>query len=342
MPGFVDPHTHAVFAGSREGEWVRKLGGTPYLDILNSGGGILRTVEKTSAASQKTLFKKATSTLQTMLAYGTTSVEIKSGYGLNLIQELKILKIIQQLNKETVLDVVPTYLGAHAIPSAYKNNRSAFVSEVIASLKKVKPYALFCDVFCEEEAFTLSEAEQISQAAKTAGFQIKLHAGQFSDLGGIKLASRVQAVSIDHLDVIKKRDIPTLSTSGAIAVLLPGVSHFLALKRHAPARDLIEGNVPVALATDFNPGSSPCLSMQEIIHLAVLHLKMTPAEAISAATINAAHALGLGQQVGSLEIGKQADLLLLDLDHYEQLPYFYGHNHVVTVLKKGTVVYASG
>ncbi len=340
MPGFVDPHTHAVFAGSRELEWVQKITGTSYLDILKSGGGILNTVEKTNAASQKTLFEKAKTTLQTMLAQGTTSLEIKSGYGLNLQQELKILKVIRRLNKEMVLDVVPTYLGAHVIPKSSQNNRSAYVKEVIESLTKVKPYATFCDVFCEEGAFTHSESKQIFQAAKSAGFQIKLHAGQFSDLGGIDLASSFHAVSIDHLDVIKKKDIPKLSDSGTMGVLLPGVSHFLALKKHAPARDLIDGNVPVALATDFNPGSSPCLSMQEIIHLAVLHLKMTPAEAISAATINAAHALGLAQQVGSLALGKQADLLLLDLDHYEQLPYFFGSNHVHTILKKGIVVNA--
>lgn len=341
LPGFIDPHTHAVFAGSREAEWLQKMRGlVPYLDILKKGGGILSTVEHTRAASPKTLFESAKITLNKMLEQGTTTVEIKSGYGLDLKQEQKILNVIQRLKKTLPMDVVPTYLGAHVLPKTAQDDRSAYVREVIDSLPKMKPAAAFCDVFCEDGAFTASEAAEIFTAAKAAGFQVKLHAGQFSDLGGIGLADRFQAVSIDHLDVIRKKDIPVLARSGSIAVLLPGVSHFLNSKKHAPARALIDGGVPVALATDFNPGSSPCLSMQEIIHLAVLKLKMTPAEAISAGTINAAHALGLSGWTGSLELGKQADLIILDVEHYEQLPYYFGVNHVNTVIKNGRVVYS--
>lgn len=339
MPGFVDPHTHAVFAGSRESEWLQKLAGRPYLEILKDGGGILNTVKQTRAASPQKLLKNAQNVLKQMTAHGTTTVEIKSGYGLKLKQEMKILNVIQHLKKESPLDIVPTYLGAHVVPENTDGNRKAYVQEVIESLIKIKKKAVFCDVFCESDAFNLAETQAILEAAQALGFQLKLHAGQFSDLGGAAVAAGLQAVSVDHLDVIKKRDISKLAASSTVGVLLPGVSHFLDAKKHAPARTLIDGGVAVALATDFNPGSSPCLSMQEIIHLAVLHLKMTPAEAISAATINAAHAVGLAHNVGSIEGGKQADLLILDIEHYEQLPYFFGVNHVNTVIKRGAVLF---
>lgn len=339
MPGFVDPHTHAVFSGSRESEWLQKLSGRPYLEILKNGGGILNTVKHTRGASSQKLFERTQKVLHQMATHGTTTVEIKSGYGLSHKQEIKILDVIQRLKKESPLDIVPTYLGAHILPEEAHSDRTAYVTEIIENLKKIKKKAIFCDVFCEEGAFTLAETKQILEAAKTLGFQCKLHAGQFSDLGGPALAVTLQATSVDHLDVISKRDILKLAASSTIGILLPGVSHFLAAKKHAPARTLIDQGVAIALATDFNPGSSPCLSMQEIIHLAVLHLKMTPAEAIAAATINAAHAIGLSEKVGSIEIGKQADVLILDIDHYEQLPYFFGVNHVSTVIKNGKVLF---
>lgn len=339
MPGFVDPHTHAVFSGSRESEWLQKLSGQPYLEILKNGGGILNTVKQTRATSPQKLFENTQKVLNQMAMHGTTTVEIKSGYGLNHKQEIKILNVIQRLKKENPLDIVPTYLGAHIVPEEAHTDRAAYITAIIENLKKIKTKATFCDVFCEEGAFTLSETKQILESAKTLGFQLKLHTGQFSDLGGTALAVVLQATSVDHLDIISKRDILELAASTTIGILLPAVSHFLAAKRHAPARTLIDQGVALALATDFNPGSAPCLSIQEIIHLAVLHLRMTPAEAIAATTINAAHAIGLSKKVGSIEVGKQADILILDIDHYKQLPYFFGVNHVRTVIKKGKVLF---
>lgn len=342
MPGLVDPHTHAVFAGRRDKEWAERLKGTSYLEILKKGGGILSTVAATRAASPAALFKQAETTLHKMLSYGTTTVEIKSGYGLDTKQEAKILKVIRRLDRETPLDAIATYLGAHTFPIKTRKNPETYVDQVIDALPKMKALADFCDVFCEEGAFSSEQTKRILEAAQEAGFRLKLHAGEFTDQGGIRLAADFKAVSVDHLDVVLKRDLPRLARSGTVGVLLPGVSHFLGNKHHAPARELIDANVPVALATDYNPGSCPCLSMQEIIHLAVLNLKMSTAEAIVAATINAAHAIGLGHRIGSIEVGKQADILLLDIGHYQQLPYFFGVNHVKTVLKKGRVLYPKG
>ena len=341
MPGFVDPHTHSIFAGSREGEWAEKLRGVPYLEILQRGGGILGTVEATRAASLKSLTDRAEIFVNKMLSCGTTTVEIKSGYGLNLSTELKILKAIERLADRLPLDLVPTFMGAHAIPREYSDRQEAYVDQVIEMLSTVRSRARFCDVFCEEGAFGYDQTRRVLQAAQREGFAIKLHAGEFSDQGGVRLAAQFEAVSVDHLDHIRAEEMPLLAESGAVGVLLPGVSHFLKAQHLPPARELIEAGVPIAVATDFNPGSSPCLSMQEIIHLAVRDFKLTAAEAISAATINAAYAVGMGDQVGSLQVGKQADILILDLEHYEALPYFFGVNHVTKVLKKGKVVYSS-
>lgn len=341
LPGFVDPHTHAVFAGSREGEWAEKLRGVPYLEILQRGGGILSTVEATRAASLKSLTETAERFLRKMLLCGTTTVEIKSGYGLDLSTELKILKVIERLADPLPLDLIPTFMGAHAVPKEYSDRPEAYVDQVIEMLPAVRSRARFCDVFCEQGAFNSDQTRRILEAARREGFAIKLHAGEFSDQGGVRLAAEFGAVSVDHLDHVPPKEMPLLAQSGAVGVLLPGVSHFLMSKPLPPARELIDAGVPIALATDFNPGSSPTLSMQEIIHFAVRDFKLSAAEAISAATINAAHAVGMGEVVGSLEVGKQADILILDLEHYEQLPYFFGVNHVEKVLKKGKVVYSS-
>ncbi|MFY9270982.1 MAG: imidazolonepropionase [Candidatus Manganitrophaceae bacterium] len=339
MPGFVDPHTHAIFAGSREREWAEKLRGVPYLEILQKGGGILNTVQATRAASLKSLTERAEKFLKKMLSYGTTTVEIKSGYGLDLPSELKILKVIERLADRLPLNLIPTFMGAHAIPKEYSGRTEAYIDQVIKMIPAVRSRARFCDLFCEEGAFNADQSRRILEAAKREGFAIKLHAGEFSDQGGVRLAAEFGAVSVDHLDHISSEEIPLLAESGAVGVLLPGVSHFLMAKHLPPVRALIEAGVPIALATDFNPGSSPSLSMQEIIHLAVRDFKLTVAEAISAATINAAHGIGMGEQIGSLEVGKQADILILDLEHHAQLPYFFGVNHMEKVLKRGKVVY---
>ncbi len=340
MPGLVDSHTHAVFAGSREGEWEEKMRGASYLEILKKGGGILRTVDATREASPEDLLNLAKETLKKMLSYGTTTVEIKSGYGLDLKNELKILNVIQRLKDETPLDVVATFLGAHAIPKEYLNNSDSYIDLVIGMLPEAKDHAQFCDVFCEEGAFSASQTRRVLEQAVKLGFQVKLHAGEFSDQGAVRLAAEFAAVSVDHLDVIHECEIPLLIESGAVGVLLPGVSHFLRMKEPPPVRALIEVGVPVALASDFNPGSCPSFSMQEMIHLAVRNFNLSASEAISAATINAAHGLGMASSVGSLEVGKQADLLLLDIDHYEQLPYYFGMNHVDKVIKNGKIVYS--
>lgn len=338
MPGFVDPHTHAVFAGSREEEWFQKLKGASYLEILKNGGGILSTVAATRAAPSKALLEMAWKTLGRMLLHGTTTVEIKSGYGLDLRNERKILNVIRRLDLLSPLEVVPTFLGAHVVPEEDREDPSRYVDRVIEMLPEVKPLARFCDVFCEEGAFSAAQAGRILNRAATQGFGIKLHAGQFTDQGGVRVAADFNAASVDHLDVVAPSEMRLMAERGIVGVLLPGVSHFLKAKRSPPARALIEAGVPVALATDFNPGSAPSLSMQEMVHLAVRDFGLTAAEAISAATLNAAHALRLGDRIGSLEVGKQADLILLDLERHEQLPYFFGANRVSGVIKKGKLI----
>ena len=338
LPGFIDCHTHALFAGTREPEWQERLSGTAYLDILRRGGGILETVRLTRAAPPRHLFKIASGYLEKMLRHGTTTIEIKSGYGLSLEAEIKLLRVIQRLKRALPLDIVSTFLGAHAIPPEFSGRTEEYVSTVLRMLPKVKGLSEYCDVFCEEGAFNLDQADRILTRARELGFGVKLHAGEFHDLGGTDLALRRQATSVDHLDVISEQAIKRLSRGSCIGVLLPGVTHFLSLQHFAPARELIDAGVPVALATDFNPGTSPCLSLQEIMGLAVLKMKMTPEEALVGITVNAAAAIGMEQIVGSIEVGKQADLVCLDLKEISLIPYFFGTNHVRWAMKKGRML----
>ncbi|HHT9119482.1 MAG TPA: imidazolonepropionase [Candidatus Hypogeohydataceae bacterium YC41] len=354
MPGFVDPHTHAVFAGWRDKEWVMRLEGTvirlrrtgiekrDYLDILKAGGGILETVRATRLASQEELVKMTKKHLDTMLLHGTTTAEVKSGYGLDLENELKILKVIEALGKEHPIRLVPTFLGAHAVPAEYKDNPEGYVESVLGWMPEVKGLAKFCDVFCDEGAFSLAQARKILFRAKELGFGIKLHAGEFKDLGGVGLALQLGATSVDHLDYVAEKDIEEMARAveakGPITVLLPGVSFFLSRENVAKARAMIDRGVPIALGTDFNPGSCPTPNMQLIMTLACLTLRMTPEEAINAVTINAAHALGYAHRVGSLEVGQRADALILDIPTYTRLAYQFGVNHVETVIKTGKVV----
>ena len=335
MPGLIDCHTHAVFGGSRENDFLRKLRGERYLDILKAGGGILSTVEKTRAASREHLLAKTLKHLDQMLAYGTTTMEIKSGYGLTFDDEQKILEVAELANQKHPMDVVKTYLGAHTVPK--DKSKSEYLREVLDSLEKMKPHAEFCDVFCEDGAFSPEESRQILTAAQNLGYKIKIHAEQMNTLGGAELAAELNAVSADHLEHISDAGIDRLAESDTVGVLLPGVVFYLMLDKYAPARKMIDRGMALAISTDFNPGSCPCDNLQLIMTLACLQMKMLPAEVINAATINAAFALDRQNEIGSLHSAKQADIIILDAPNHNHVPYRFGANRVETVIKNGLI-----
>lgn len=336
MPGFVDCHTHPVFAGSREDEFERRIKGAGYMDILRSGGGIFSTVRATRAAGREELLQKSLRHLDTMLRFGTTTIEAKSGYGLTVEHELKLLLVMEELNKIHPVDIVPTFL-VHAIPPEF-SSADEYVDFVINEmLPKMRGKAEYCDIFCESDVFGIEQSRRVLANAMKLGFKLKIHADQLSDTGGAVLASGLHAVSASHLDNVSKEGIDALAKSGTIAVLLPGSSFFLDMA-YAPAQEMISKGVAVALATDFNPGSCYTESMQIILTLACIKMKMSPAQAISAATINAAHAVNRASKIGSLEAGKQADVIILDVPNHRMIPYHFGVNHVKTVVKKGNVV----
>ena len=341
LPGFVDCHTHLVFGGSREDEFIQKIEGRSYLEIMQRNGGIFSTVEKTrqELTSPRTLMNRAQAFLGKMLAFGTTTAEIKTGYGLSTESELGLLKLIAGLQESQPVDIVPTFLGAHAFPKEYENRKTDYIQLVLGMLERVEAEGLaeYCDVFVEVGAFSPSEARTILEQAKKQGLKLKLHAGQFNDIGGAELGAELGATSIDHLDYISERGMEVMVEKKTVGVLLPGVPFHLMTNTYAPARKLIQAGVPIALATDFNPGSCPTLSMQMIIALACRQLKMTPAEAINAATINAAYALGRGDKIGSIEVGKNADIIVLDIPRHQQLPYWFGINLVTKVIKNGVI-----
>lgn len=334
LPGFVDCHTHLVYAGSRENELAARLRGATYLEILESGGGIHATVRGTRDAAPEELFRLGARRLDRMLAHGTTTVEVKSGYGLDMATERKILETAAALDERHPVDVVRTFLGAHVVPEGVE--RSAYVAWLVdEALPQLVDRAEFCDVFCEEGAFTLDETRRILEAAGSLGYGLKVHAGQFTDLGAAGLAAEMGARSADHLEFVSSEQIEMMKTSATVAVLLPGSAFFLASDTYPSARGMIDAGVPVALATDFNPGSCPAFSMQMMIVLACLKMKMTPEEAVSAATMNAAWAIGKAARCGSLERGKQADLIVLDVPSPAFLPYHFGGNLVRRVIKRG-------
>lgn len=338
MPGFVDPHTHLVFAGSREEEFIKKMQGVEYLEILRMGGGILNTVRSTQKASFGQLVSDGLKRVNMALRYGTTTIEIKSGYGLSLGYERKILEVIRRIRERSPIDVVSTFLGAHDFPTNV--SRESYMTEVLWMISEVskRQLAEYCDVFCEDGVFSLDESRRILEKAKECGMKLKLHAGEFNDLKGVKLGVELGATSIDHLDHISEEQMRMMAESKTVGVLLPGVPFHLAKDKYAPARRMIDAGVPTALATDFNPGSCPTLSMQMIIALACRYMKMTPEEAIVASTINAAYAIDRAHEVGSLKVGKKADIIILDIPTYLQLPYWFGMNLVETVIKNGEVV----
>lgn len=341
MPGFVDPHTHPVFAGTRENEYEMRAAGMTYQEISARGGGIRSTVRRTREASEDDLFEFGKHHARRLLEHGTTTVEAKSGYGLTVDDELKILRVIKRLNAETPLELIPTFLGAHEIPDEYRDRRDDYLQLVIDEMLPqvaAEGLARYCDVFCESHVFTVDESRRVLLRAKELGLGIRIHAEQLSLSGGARLAAEFGAASADHLEWIDEGGIDKLKQAGVIAILLPGAVFNLGLTRYAPARAMIEAELPIALATDFNPGSSPTPSMQMILSIACTQMRMTPSEAITAATINSACSLGCEARLGSLEAGKQADIVLYDCADYRQIPYFFGVNHAAVVIKKGKVI----
>jgi len=345
MPGLVDPHTHLVFAGSRENEFTMRIQGKTYQEIAAGGGGINATVAATRNATSLELQAAARKSLDRMLALGTTTVEAKSGYGLDLDTELKLLEVIRDLNAEGPQTIVPTFMGAHEIPPEFQQNPEAYVDLVITRMLPevaARKLARFCDVFCETGVFSVEQSERIFRAAQALGLEPRVHADELTDLGGTAMAARIKARSADHLLFPNDDGIRQMAEAGVIAVLLPGTAYFLHLQRYARARDMISAGVPIALATDFNPGSCMTESMPLILSLACTQMRMLPAEAITAATINAAWVVGEADCVGSLEVGKQADVLILDAPNHEHLCYHFGVNLVETVIKNGKVVIEHG
>lgn len=337
VPGFVDPHTHMCFARRREGEFGQRIAGTPYLSILEQGGGILSSVRAVAETGEDDLFAVTRERVMTALSLGTTSVEIKSGYGLDTESELKMLRVIDRVGRDTPLDVVPTFMGAHAVPTPFRDRSDDYVALVIQEMLPAvadQGIARYCDVFCEDGVFSIDQSRRVLSAARRLGLGIKLHADEVHDLGGAALAADLAAVSADHLLAAGDAGLRRMAAAGVVANLLPATAYSLR-KPYARARDMIAAGLPVALATDCNPGSSYTESMPFVIGLAVMNMHMTPAEALTAATLNAAHALGMADRVGSLAPGRQADFLLLDGDTPAILAYHAGVSPVTAVYKRG-------
>ncbi|HEX5839879.1 MAG TPA: imidazolonepropionase [Anaerolineales bacterium] len=347
MPGFVDPHTHVIWGGDRANEFEMKMAGAKYLDILASGGGIISTVRATRTASIETLISQTRPRLLRMFSHGTTTVEAKTGYGLQTATELRLLKALLALDDETPLDLSFTFLGAHAIAPEFRDNPQGYTDLVCETMLPMlrewwdthapRLPLPFVDVFCETKAFDLKQSEQILRKAKDLGFPLKIHADEFDNIGGAALAAELGAVSADHLVRTSDEDIAALGRSDTVAVALPCTPFGLAEKDYTPAHKLIEAGAILALATDCNPGTSWNESMQFAIALACRYMKLTPAQAIAASTINSAHAIRRSDSIGSIEVGKQADMLILSVPNYRHLGYRYGTNLVRQVIKRGQV-----
>jgi imidazolonepropionase len=361
-PGFVDPHTHVVYAGDRVNEFELRLRGASYMEIMQAGGGIVSTMRATRAATVEQLVAESHPRLEAMLALGTTTVEIKTGYGLDTASELKMLQAIALLASSHPLDLVPTFLGAHAVPPEYKGHPDEYVDLVIEEmlpavvawyhathhqrhasdtehLSRITHHvSLFCDVFCEANVFDREQSRRVLEAGLKLGLPAKIHADEFVNLGGVSLAVELGATSVDHLDVTPPVEVELLAQSNTLGVALPAVNFNLGSSHFANARSMIDAGVALALATDINPGSAPCPSMPLVMAIACRYQRLLPAEALNAGTINAAYALGLGHKLGSLEVGKQGDVLIVNAPDYRHLAYQFGDNLVERVVKRGWVV----
>lgn len=349
-PGLVDAHTHLVFAGTREAEWQMRARGAGYLEILGAGGGILSTVAATRAASDDDLLAGARRRLAEMLACGTTTAEAKSGYGLDVATELRLLDVVGRLDREGPIQLVPTFLGAHAVPADYHDRpdgADAYIASVVGDqLPAVarQGIARFCDVFCEAGVFDPGQSRLVLSAARDHGLALRLHADELAPSGGAELAAALGCLSADHLAAPSERGVAALARAAeagrpVVATLLPATSWFLGKHHFAPARRFIDAGIPVALATDFNPGTSPTVSLPFVMSVACVEMDLAPAEALAAVTINAASSLGLGAEIGSIEPGKQADLVVWDVPALEQIPYWLGSSRVRTVVKRGHVAF---
>lgn len=339
IPGLIDSHTHLVHGGSRENEFSKLRSGIPYLDILKEGGGIHSTVNSTRNCSYDCLYDKAFKSLDVMLQYGVTTIEAKSGYGLNLETELKQLEVANKLNDFHPIDIVSTYMGAHTVPKEYLEHKEKYIKSLVKDMKIIKKreLATFIDVFCEDSVFSIKESKYILEQGKFVGLIPKIHADEIVSLGGANLAVELDASSADHLMAVSDKDIIKLSNSKVVANLLPGTSFYLN-KKYAPARKMIDSNCIVSVSSDYNPGSSPSENFQLTMQLSANKLKMTPNEILNASTINAAYNLRLDKKVGSIEIGKEADIVIMDCDNLDFIMYHYGINHTLDVFKRGKLV----
>ena len=342
--GFVDPHTHPVFYNKRDSEYAMRLAGSSYEEIANNGGGIISSVNGVRKASEDELVAKLDKRLDRFIENGTTTIEAKSGYGLNIESELKSLSVIDKLNSTHPIDIVPTFMGAHAFPNEYKDDHLGYVElickEMIPAVSE-QGIAKFNDVFCEKDYFSINESRQILECGIQYGLKPRMHADEFVDSGAAELAGEIGAFSADHLMAVSEEGIKALSDNNVIATLLPGTTFFLGKSNYAPARKLIDAGITIALATDYNPGSSHIQSMPFIISLACLFLGLTVEEAFAAATYNAAQTLGLNNEVGSIELGKKADLIIWDLDSLIDIPYYISNHPIQKVLKNGEVVFGA-
>jgi imidazolonepropionase len=347
LPGFVDSHTHLIHAASRAEEYELKIQGASYEEIAQKGGGILNSVKKLRAATSQELKRRASAALEVFAAHGTTTIEAKSGYGLDVASELKILSLHKQLGAEQPIEIVSTFLGAHVVPMEFRAKADGAEEYVKLLTDWLIPevasngLAEYCDVFCDRGAFSRAQAKRILVAGRGNNLVPRLHAEQLTRTGATQLAVELGAASCDHLEQVNAGDMRALAKSNTVATLLPGCDFHLGLKQYAPARKLIEAGAIVALATDYNPGTSPTLSMPMILSLACTQLRMTPAEAIVAATYNAAYSLGRHRRVGSIEVGKQADLAVFEVEDWREIPYYFGVNSCWLTLKSGSVIYAA-